>query len=81
MMLTAGTLAVLYFLIVGLGGAWIDDVGDSPWATVWWIGRWPVGLGLLAGAIALVFKLSPRRSQPPTVVARLRRRRGSRRDR
>ena len=38
--------------------------GDSPWATAWWIGRWPVGLGLLAGAIALVFKLSPRRRQP-----------------
>ena len=64
MMLTAGTLAVLYFLIVGLGGNWIGDVGESPWATMWWIGRWPVGLGLLAGANALVFKLSPRRQQP-----------------
>ena len=63
MMLSAGTLAVLYFLVVGLGGAWLDD--DSPWATAWRIGRWPVGLGLLAGAIALVFKLSPKRDQPP----------------
>jgi YihY family inner membrane protein len=65
MMLTAGTLSALYFLVVGLGGAWIDDGTDSPWATAWWIGRWPVGLGLLTGAIALVFKLSPRRAQPP----------------
>ena len=32
---------------------------------MWWIGRWPLGLGLLAGAIALVFKVSPRRNQPP----------------
>ena len=64
MMLTAGSLAVLYFLIVGLGGSWMNDVGDSPWATLWWIARWPVGLGLLAGANALVFKISPRRSQP-----------------
>jgi YihY family inner membrane protein len=65
MMFSAGTLAVLYFLVVGLGGAWIGDVGDSPWATAWWIGRWPIGLGLLTGAVALVFKLSPRRRQPP----------------
>ena len=63
MMLSAGTLAVLYFLVVGLGGGWIDDGGQ--WATAWSIGRWPVGLGLLAGAIAIVFKLSPRRRQPP----------------
>lgn len=64
MTLTAGTLAGLYFLIVGLGGAWIGDVGESPWVTAWWICRWPVGLGLLAGANALVFKVSPKRSQP-----------------
>jgi YihY family inner membrane protein len=64
MMLTAGTLSGLYFLIVGLGGAWIGDVGESPWATAWWILRWPVGLGLLAAANALVFKISPKRSQP-----------------
>jgi YihY family inner membrane protein len=63
MMLSAGTLAVLYFLVVGLGGAWMDD--DSSWATAWSLGRWPVGLALLAGAIALVFKLSPKREQPP----------------
>jgi uncharacterized BrkB/YihY/UPF0761 family membrane protein len=63
MMLSAGTLAVFYFLVVGLGGAWMDD--NSSWATAWRIGRWPVGLGLLAGAVALVFKLSPRRNQPP----------------
>ncbi len=65
MMLSAGTLAVLYFLVLGLGSEWMGDVGDSPWAMVWWIARWPLGLGLLAGAIALVFKLSPRRNQPP----------------
>jgi len=65
MMLSAGTLAVLYFLVLGLGSNWVGDVGDSPWAIVWWIVRWPVGLGLLAGAIALVFKMSPRRNQPP----------------
>jgi YihY family inner membrane protein len=65
MMLSAGTLSAIYFLVVGLGGAWIGEVGESPWATAWWIGRWPIGLGLLAGALALVFKLSPRRRQPP----------------
>ena len=51
--------------MLGLGSDWVGDVGDSPWAIVWWIVRWPVGLGLLAGAIALVFKMSPRRNQPP----------------
>jgi YihY family inner membrane protein len=62
MMCTAGTLLVLYFLVIGMGATWVAD--DSMWGTTWSIARWPIGIGLLAGAFALVFKVSPRRQQP-----------------
>ena len=63
MMLTAGTLVVLYFLVIGMGATWVDD-GDSAWATAWVVRRWPLGIGFLAGAFSIVFKVSPRRHQP-----------------
>lgn len=62
MMLTAGTLSVIYFLVIGLGAAWFDN--GSAWGAVWSVGRWVIGLCVLAGSIAIVFKVSPRRHQP-----------------
>jgi YihY family inner membrane protein len=62
LLFTAGTLSLLYFLVVGLGAAWTSD--GSSFATLWAIARWPIGLLLLAGAFAIVFKVSPRRRQP-----------------
>ncbi|MBI5088150.1 MAG: YihY/virulence factor BrkB family protein, partial [Actinobacteria bacterium] len=61
-MFTAGTLLVLCFLVLGLGRTWMSD--HPTWSAVWSIGRWPLGLGLLIGAVALVFRSAPRRHQP-----------------
>lgn len=62
---TAGTLAVLS-LVVLVGGAAVRDSvawGDTVDA-VWDVLRWPLGVVLAVGAIALLFERAPRRRQP-----------------
>jgi YihY family inner membrane protein len=61
---TAGTLAVLAFAGLALGGAIADSIGGSTARTIWNVVRWPIGIALLVGAIALIFRWSPRRRQP-----------------
>jgi YihY family inner membrane protein len=62
---TAGTLAVLS-LVVLVGGSVIrDNVGwGGTIDTVWVVVRWPLGVALAVGAIALLFEHAPRRRQP-----------------
>jgi YihY family inner membrane protein len=64
LMCSAGVLMLLYLGVVGIGAHWFDS--GSPWRTPWLAIRWPLGIGLLTGAVALVFKVSPRRRQPAT---------------
>ncbi|MGD9996373.1 MAG: YihY/virulence factor BrkB family protein [Ilumatobacteraceae bacterium] len=61
-MLTTGTLLVLCFLVLGLGRDWL--AGESPWGSVWSIARWPLGVALLTGAVAELFRTAPKRRQP-----------------
>lgn len=66
---TAGAATVIAFLILVPGGALGDALKDATgWSdaldTAWTVGRWPFGAVLVAGAVTLVFKLSPRRDQP-----------------
>ena len=67
--LTAGaaTVAALVVVVFGseIGDALVsaDEWGDVA-RTAWSIGRWPLGAALVAGAIALLFQVSPRRHQP-----------------
>ena len=62
--LTAGTLAALAFVGLGLGGAVASALGDSSAHTIWNVVRWPLGILLLIAAIALVFRRAPRGHQP-----------------
>ena len=62
---SAGTLAVLSFVVLVGGTVIRDEVGwgetiDDVWAIV----RWPLGLVLAITAIALLFEHAPRRRQP-----------------
>ena len=62
---TAGVLAVLS-LVVLVGGSAIRDAvewGDTV-DDVWALVRWPLGIALAVGAIALLFEHAPRRRQP-----------------
>jgi YihY family inner membrane protein len=63
--LTAGVLALLS-LVVLMGGAAIRetlDLGDT-FDAFWRIARWPLGVVLAVGSVALLFEYSPRRRQP-----------------
>ena len=66
---TAGfaTVAALVLLVAGseIGEAAKDVTGwGDALDTTWSVGRWPAGALLVAAAVAVVFKASPRRSQP-----------------
>lgn len=64
LMLTAGTLAALAFVGLGLGGAVASALGSSGTRTIWNVVRWPLGILLLIVAIALILRWAPRRHQP-----------------
>jgi YihY family inner membrane protein len=61
---SAGVLAMIAFTCLAFG----QDVGntvDSPLLdSLWGWCRWPLGLALITGAVAMVLRLSPRRHQP-----------------
>jgi YihY family inner membrane protein len=62
---TAGSLALLSVAVLVGGSAIRDSVAwgetiDGVWAAV----RWPVGIALSIGSIALLFAHAPRRTQP-----------------
>ncbi len=62
--LTAGTLAALAFVGMGLGSAVASALGNSSTRMIWNVARWPLGILLLVAAIALILRWAPRRHQP-----------------
>ena len=62
--ISAGVLFVAAFVALGLGRAISSSLSGHTASTVWNVVRWPLALGLLIAAIALLFKWSPRRHQP-----------------
>jgi YihY family inner membrane protein len=62
--ISAGILFVAAFTALALGRAISSSLSSSTASTVWNVVRWPLALGLLIAAIALLFKWSPRRHQP-----------------
>lgn len=66
---TSGVATILAFLLLVPGEALGDALKDvTGWSggldVAWSIGRWPIGAALVAFAVALLFKVSPRRPQP-----------------
>ncbi len=62
--LTAGVLASAAFASLALGRAIASGLGSDLAITLWNVLRWPAALLLTAGAVALLFRWSPRRRQP-----------------
>jgi len=62
--ISAGVLATAAFTAMALGGSVGSSIGSHSTARVWgWI-RWPLGLALMIGAVAMLFRWTPRRRQP-----------------
>jgi YihY family inner membrane protein len=62
--ISAGVLATTAFTAMALGGSVGSSIGSHTTARVWdWI-RWPLGLALMIGAVAMLFRWTPRRRQP-----------------
>ncbi len=64
MMLTSGILAVLGFATLSLGEKWATGWKAFSLDDIWVFARWPISLGLMTLAVALIFRVSPRRRQP-----------------
>jgi len=67
--LSAGVATVLAFVLLVFGSAIGDALTSatglsSEARTLWAVARWPLGAALVAAAVALLFKVSPRRHQP-----------------
>jgi YihY family inner membrane protein len=60
--LTVGLLTAAAFVALAFGRPLGDELGGAQ--GVWNVLRWPLGLGAVAAAMALLFKISPRRNQP-----------------
>ena len=61
---SAGVFLVAAFAALALGRSIGSSLSSHSVSTFWSIVRWPLALGLLIAAIALLFKWSPRRHQP-----------------
>lgn len=61
---TVGILSVVALGVLGLGGVLVTSTGNGAAHIAWSILRWPLGIALLVGAIALLFRWAPRRHQP-----------------
>jgi YihY family inner membrane protein len=59
---TAGLAASVAFVMLAFGHGLTH--GDGVVTSVWRLARWPVALALMVAAIALVFRMAPRRHQP-----------------
>jgi len=54
--MSAGVLAIAAFFAIALGRSVGDSFQSDVAATIWNVLRWPIGLALMTGAIALLFK-------------------------
>jgi YihY family inner membrane protein len=62
--LSAGLLSAVAFTAMALGDSIGSSLGNDVAARMWnWI-RWPLALLLMTAAVALLFRWSPRRTQP-----------------
>jgi YihY family inner membrane protein len=61
---SAGVLAAMAFTLLAFGADVGRSIDNTVVDRVWSLARWPLGLVLMTGAVALIFRWSPRRHQP-----------------
>ncbi|MEO5634614.1 YihY/virulence factor BrkB family protein [Gaiella sp.] len=60
---SAGAVIAASFVLLAFGRT-LGISGDGAIATIWSLARWPLGVGLLAVGLAILFRWAPRRRQP-----------------
>jgi YihY family inner membrane protein len=62
--LSGGTLCAAAFVCLAFGRDLFHSTNNAALSTAWAVVRWPLGVGLTAVAVTLLFRWSPRRHQP-----------------
>ncbi|HEV3187234.1 MAG TPA: YihY/virulence factor BrkB family protein [Acidimicrobiales bacterium] len=62
--LSVGTVSAAAFICLAFGRDLFHSTNNAALSTTWAIVRWPLGVGLLAVAVTVLFRWSPRRKQP-----------------
>jgi YihY family inner membrane protein len=61
---SVGACLALAFVLLAAGRAVTNSLNSGGFRTAWNVGRWPLGIVLLALAYSAIFKFSPKRRQP-----------------
>jgi YihY family inner membrane protein len=61
---SAGVLGAIAFAALAFGKEFGRSIDSTTLDTLWSVLRWPLGLGLMTAAMALILRWSPRRHQP-----------------
>jgi YihY family inner membrane protein len=62
--LSVGTLGAAAFMCLAFGRDFFISIHNHTLTSVWSVARWPLGVGLAAIAVTVLFRWSPRRRQP-----------------
>jgi len=62
--LSVGTIGAAAFVCLAFGRDLFVSVHNDTLTSVWSVARWPLGVGLAAVSVTLLFRYSPRRRQP-----------------
>jgi len=62
--LSVGTLGAAAFVCLAFGRDLFFSIHNHSLTSVWSVARWPLGVGLAAISVTLLFRWSPRRHQP-----------------
>jgi len=62
--LSVGTLGAAAFVCLAFGRDLFISMHNDALTSVWSVARWPLGVGLAAIAVTVLFRWSPRRCQP-----------------
>ena len=62
--LSVGTLGAVAFVCLAFGRNLFISIHNDTLTSVWSVARWPLGVGLAATAVSVLFRWSPRRCQP-----------------
>jgi YihY family inner membrane protein len=62
--LSVGTLGAAAFVCLAFGRDLFSTVHNDALTSAWSVARWPLGVGLAAIAVTVLFRWSPRRCQP-----------------